>query len=332
MKGYQELHNLEALKNLTDPRRVTLLQLLMKRERTLTQLGDELDMHPAKVRYHLKLLEGDGLVTLVRTQEHGQYTEKYYRATAGAYLGQISILPQPSPRGSIVAVGSHDLALDRLSRTLTEDDATPDFVTVPVGSINGLMALRQGLGHLAGIHLLDVESHQYNAPYVRHFFPGRKMELMNLVTRQQGFLVAPGNPLGIRGISDLVRPDVRLINRNPGSGTRIWLEGALQEQGIQASHVQGFERTVKTHLEVAAVVAQGDADVGVGVLAAARAYDLHFIPLFSERFDLVFPAQALSEELFRPLFDHINAAAFRQQISPLGGYDLVDTGTVNEVA
>jgi putative molybdopterin biosynthesis protein len=197
---------------------------------------------------------------------------------------------------------------------------------LPVGSLDGLIALRQGLAHLTGCHLLDIDSGEYNLPYVRHLFPERPMKLVTLAHREQGLMLAPGNPRRIHGITDLARGDVSFINRNAGSGTRLWLDKQLGRLGISSEQIQGYTLIAHTHTAVAQAVAQGRADTALGLAAAAHQHNLEFIPLFQERFDLVMPAESLGEPGQRRLMDALHGGEFRHMAENLGGYDTHHTG------
>jgi putative molybdopterin biosynthesis protein len=200
------------------------------------------------------------------------------------------------------------------------------LLLLPVGSLEGLVALRQGIAQMAGCHLLDAESGDYNLPFVRHLFPDRPVRLVTLAHRQQGLLVPPGNPLQIHGLEDLARKEVLMINRNRGSGTWLWLDRRLSELGLAAQSVRGYEREVRTHTAVAEAVAAGRADAGLGLLAAAQKYKLDFIPLFEERFDLVMPQEQIENPALAPFFDALTSARFRQAVEGLGGYQTAHTG------
>jgi putative molybdopterin biosynthesis protein len=303
----------------------------MRQPQTLSQLGRVLDTYPSKVRHHLKQLEEARLVELSSTQIVRGFVEKYYSATAQAYLVNLAIVPQTTKKGAILAFGSHDLALEMLSQQLDKIGPSPELYTVPVGSLEGLIALRQGVCQLAGCHLLDEASGEYNRDYVRHLFPGKSMLLFNLTHRQQGLLVPPGNPQGIRELADLTREDVNFVNRQPGSGTRIWLDQKLGELGISSEHVRGYDEERNTHLQVGRAVANGDAAAGIGLLAAARSCDLDYVPLFAERFDLVLPGESKDLPEIQPLLDQLQSAKFRKAIAGLGGYETRHTGEVLSV-
>ena len=324
--GY--VKNFEQLKILSDPRRLSILRLLMAASATLSQLGQVLGEHPARVRHHLKQLERAGLIELTETRMVRGFVEKYYRATARAFIFNEIILPQnPVPgKESIVLLGSHDIALGLLTERLQNYKGSAEILALAVGSLEGLVALRQGTGQIAGCHLLDIESGEYNLPYVRHFFPDRPVVLVTLAHREQGLLVVPGNPHRIRGLEDLARPDLILINRNPGSGTRLWLDRQLTRSGISYQQVRGYIQETRTHTGVAQAILQGKADVGLGIQAAASQFGLDFIPLFQERYDLVIPREQVESQRLQPLLNHLQSGEFRRAMDGLGGYDTAHTG------
>jgi len=332
LPGLQTLTQFEQIKLLSDERRLAILRLLMGRAATLSQLAEALDSYPAKIRHHLKKLEQAALVELVSTQVVGGFVEKYYRATAAAFAINLAITPTPPAAGAVVALGSHDPALERLAQLLANNSAVPALFTVPVGSLDGLIALRQGVGQLAGAHLPDDDGGSgFNRAYVRRLFPGRAMTLLTLAHRQQGLLVAPGNPKQIEGLVDLVRPELVFVNRQPGTGTRVWLEQQLGRLGLDLAGVNQYGRIARTHHEVAQTIVAGRADVGLGILAAAHMTGLDFIPLFEERYDLVLPTETINEPLLLPLFDMLQTAVFRQAVQQLAGYDVAQTGTQHTV-
>lgn len=328
MDPISRIQEFEHIKILSDQRRLRILRLLMARQATLSQLGGQLNMHPAQVRHHLKLLERAGLVEMVDTRVVRGFVEKYYRARARAFLLQEVILPA-SRKGvpTVVILGSHDLALEALAEPLSQLEESPtELLILPIGSLEGLIALRQGSAQMAGCHLLDAESGEYNLPYVRHLFPDREVTLITLAHREQGLIVPPGNPLGIRDLNDLARGDVRMINRNKGSGTRLWLDRQLALLSLPVEGLRGHKAETRTHTGVAEAVRNGGADVGLGLRAAARQAGMDFIPLFQERFDLVMPLEQLQTERLKPLLDQLQSAKFRKLVRGLGGYDATHTG------
>ena len=190
------------------------------------------------------------------------------------------------------------------------------------------MALRQGRAHLGGSHLYDPETNSYNVPFIQKHLAGMPLKLINLAWRQQGFIVLPDNPQGIRQVADLTRPGVRFINRQRGAGTRLLLDYLLQQEGIEPSSIQGYDREEYTHMAVAANVKSGTADVGLGILAAARALGLDFVPLTPERYDLVVPQATFEDQRFQELLEVIRSPEFHAAAEALGGYDLKDCGQI----
>lgn len=325
METVRRIKHLEQLKLVADPRRMSILKLLMVQPETLTTLGKHLGEHPARVRHHLKQLEKAGLVDLVDTQVVRGFTEKYYAATAQAFTLNEIILPDNARPDTLLVLGSHDLALEILTRDQGHEPS--HLMALAVGSLNGLIALRQGNAHIASCHLLDAQSGEYNTSFVRHFFPDQPMLLVTLAHREQGLLVARGNPHQVKGLQDLQRPGLRMINRNPGSGTRIWLDQHLLQLGIQPENILGYAQEVRTHTAAAEIIARGSADLGIGLRAAASQHNLDFIPLFEERFDLVFSRELLSTPQLQPTLDRLQSRALRQQISQLAGYHTNQTGS-----
>jgi putative molybdopterin biosynthesis protein len=320
MGTVETLRAFEQIKLLSDPRRLAILRLLMAGPATLTHLGQALGEHPAWVRHHIKKLEEAGLVEVSEVKVTSGVTEKYYSSRAGAFLIQEMVLPQNTNRQTVIFSGSHDLAVELLAVQLS---ARINILTLPVGSLDGLVALRQGFCHLSGCHLLD-KNGEYNTPFVRHFFPDRSTSLFTLAHRQQGLLLAPGNPKGIRGVADMVRPDATFINRQRGSGTRLWLDARLHELGISGEQIRGYENVVSTHTECAQAVQRGEADVALGLQAAALQHGLDFIPLFFERYDLTVPQEQTST--VSPILDYLQSGDFRREVAGLSGYDTTHTG------
>jgi putative molybdopterin biosynthesis protein len=227
---------------------------------------------------------------------------------------------------TIFCIGSHDLTLDLLAQYLAHYDRR--FVSANVGSQGGLVALRRGEAHLAGSHLLDPQSGEYNLSYIQKYLPGVAVKVYALVGREQGLLVPRGNPKGIKSLEDLTRPEVRFVNRQRGAGTRLLLDYHLNLMGIDAEKIVGYEQEEYTHLGVAAAIASGRADCGLGIAAAAQALDLEFIPLFSERYDFIIPKMYAESELLRPIFEVISSQEFRQAVRALPGYDVSMMGTL----
>jgi putative molybdopterin biosynthesis protein len=319
MKTVQPLHAFDKIKLLADSRRMDILRLLMASPATLTQLARTLKQSPAWIRHHMLALESAELVEVSEVRKTGKVTEKFYRAKADALLLQEVILPK-SKKPAILFSGSHDLALEGIAEHLAKHVT---LLSLPVGSLDGLVNLRQGLCQVSGSHLLD-ESGEYNTPFVRHLFPDRQVEIVTLAYRTQGLMLAAGNPKSIKQIADIARADVRFVNRNPGSGTRLWMDAELHKLGIPAENVNGYGTVVKTHTDAASLIASDKADVSLGLQAAAHQHNLDFIPLFEERYDLILPSE--NESTLSPLLDYLQTAAFRNELNALTGYNPAHSG------
>ncbi len=229
---------------------------------------------------------------------------------------------------TVVVVGSHDNTLDVLSDELRAQCSHLSLSSSHVGSMGGLMAVKRGVCHMAGTHLLDEDDGSYNLSYIRRYLPDTAVKLVHLVMRDQGLMVLPGNPKKIQGIEDLVRDDVRLINRQAGSGTRILLDYKLRQMGLDARQVNGYHHEEFTHMAVAAAVLSGAADVGLGIHAAAVALGLEFIPVVTEQYDLLISQDAYSSAAVQSLLAVITSTAFKQRVLALGGYHVERTGEV----
>ena len=232
---------------------------------------------------------------------------------------------------ALVIVASHDLALNMLVSRLRQKNPEIKIDVTYAGSLGGLIALQEGRADLAGIHLLDAETGEYNYPYVKHVLPGREVAIVHLAYRIQGLMFAAGNPKRIKGVEDLRRSDVTLVNRQKGSGTRILLDQELRQLGITPSEVKGYDREVDTHLAVARRIAKDEADVGLGIEAAARACHIDFLPLYRERYDLVMPIENHRNRKLAPLLKVIASKDFQEAVTEAGGYDTSETGTTTFV-
>ncbi len=230
---------------------------------------------------------------------------------------------------TIVFIGSHDNTIDLLLNFLKSHYPLYSLSSANVGSMGGLIALRRKECHVAGTHLLDEATGEYNIPYVKRLLQGESFVIINLVYRQQGLIVKKGNPKAIKGFEDLTRNDIIFVNRQRGSGTRLLLDKHLKELNIDPSRIKGYEMEDFTHTAVASKVATGVADVGLGIYSAARAFDLYFIPVAEERYDLVILEESLSLPMIKALLDIIrNDCEFRKAVISLGGYDTRDMGKV----
>lgn len=263
------------------------------------------------------LVRADGLLP-VPTGSAGHAAGDRVRVELLRDLGEIE--------RTVVLAGSHDLALDLLASALGATDPRTSLAVSPDGSADGLVALRDGLCHLAGAHLLDPQTGTCTVALVDRVLPGREVAVVRLATREQGLLVAPGNPLGIRGVPDLARPGLRYVNRQAGSGTRELLDAELTRCGISGGDVAGYARQERTHLTVAATVAAGRADTGLGLRAAALVYGLGFVPVAREPYDLVCDVAALDDPLLAPVWRVLRDPDFQGAVQALGGYSTAETG------
>lgn len=319
MKQIETLHSFKDIKLLADPRRMKILRLLMASPATLTRLAQAMKQSPAWIRHHVLALESADLIEVDEVRKTGKVTEKFYRARTDAFLLQEIILPK-TQKPAVIFSGSHDLALEGMAEHLQKHVT---LLSMPVGSLDGLVNLRQGLCQISGSHLLD-ENGEYNTPFVRHLFPDRDVEMITLAHRTQGLMLSKGNPKGIKRIGDIARPNIRVVNRNAGSGTRLWFDSELRKLRIPAEKIQGYDRVVKTHSEAAYLIETGKADTALGLQAAAHQHNLDFIPLFEERYDLVLPRE--NERPLMPLLDYLQTATFRAELNRLTGYNPSHSG------
>ncbi len=239
--------------------------------------------------------------------------------------------PEEQLDHTLIMIGSHDNAIDVLANELKRRDSRLHLSSSNVGSLGGLMAIRRGQTHLAGSHLLDVDTGEYNFSYIERYLKGTPLRLVQLAMRQQGLLIRPGNPKHIRGIEDLLRPEVTFINRQTGAGTRILLDYCLQQSGLSREGIRGYDQEEFTHMAVAVNVLSGRADAGMAIYASARALNLDFIPIAEERYDLVIPESSWNDPKIQLLLDIIVSTAFRNTVNELGGYDVSASGTVKGV-
>lgn len=267
----------------------------------------------------MSMVRADGMLRIPRLSEG---------YNAGDNVEVELLRPLAEVRETTVAIGSHDIALDVLANYLRKKYPQATLSSAHVGSLGGLTALKRKEAHLAGTHLLDEETGEYNVSYIERLLKGQPVVLVNLVYRQQGLMVARGNPKNIKGVEDLVREDVSYINRQRGAGTRILLDFKLKENNLDPADIQGYDREEYTHMSVAAAVASGSADAGMGILAAARALGLDFIPVVEERYDLCIPGEYYDTPYIQRLLEVIKMPEFRQEVESLGGYDLRDCGKI----
>jgi len=240
-------------------------------------------------------------------------------------LAQASDAP---PSRVLRFIGSHDLAVSLIAARFADVAPGHDLEVAYAGSLGGLMALARGEADVAGCHLWDEEGDTYNVPFVRRLLPGRRVALLTLAHRRLGLIVPPGNPADLATLADLARPGLRFVNRQRGAGTRVWLDAQLRRRGIAPEHIAGYPNEERTHSAVALAVAEGRADVGLGVEAAALAYGLGFALLTMERYDLVVLADVWPRPPVQALVRWFSTREARSAILSLGGYDTAETGTV----
>jgi len=265
------------------------------------------------------ITEADGIIRIPNNVEG----LKAYTPVTAELLSPLS-----SINNTVVAVGSHDNTLDVLSDELMASHSHISLSSSHVGSMGGLMAIKKGVCHIAGSHLLDENDGTYNVSYIKKHLPDMEIRLVNLVFRDQGLIVPSGNPKGIKGIEDLAREDISFINRQGGSGTRILLDYRLKQLGLNPAEITGYENDEFTHMSVAVSVLSGRADVGLGIYAAAKALNLDFVPVVTEQYDLVIPQKYFDSENIKTLMDTINSDRFKTRVNGLGGYSTEKTGEV----
>jgi putative molybdopterin biosynthesis protein len=238
--------------------------------------------------------------------------------------------PLASIKNTIVVVGSHDNTLDVLADCLSAHHPGLTLSSSHVGSMGGLMAIKRGVCHIAGSHLLNAEDGSYNLSDIRKFLPNIPVKRVQLVFRDQGFMVSHGNPKGIKGVDDLVRKDIRFVNRQSGSGTRVLLDYRLKQLNLNPKDINGYDDDEFTHMSVAAAVLGGTADMGLGIFAAARALNLDFIPVVTEQYDLIIPGRFFDTENIQRLLTTIRTPDFKHRVEKLGGYHTERTGEILE--
>lgn len=234
----------------------------------------------------------------------------------------------PAIQDGLIIYGQ-DAALDVLTRHLEKQMPHVRFLRSYNGSMDGLMALYRGAANLITAHLWDGETGEYNTPYVRHLLPGQRAIIINLVYRLEGFYVALGNPLQIKDWPDLLRSDIRFINRERGSGARVLLDEKFQQLHLDPRAIPNYDQEETSHLAIASCVARGEADVGLGIeKAAMQVQNVEFIPLQKERYDLVLLRHDLDKPHFQALLSILRSPAFRNEIAGMGGYDVSRMGDI----
>lgn len=236
--------------------------------------------------------------------------------------------PLEQIQNTVVATGSHDLAMDVLHSLVRKTNPERFLVSSHVGSMSGILAIQKGEAHVAGVHLFDEHTGEYNQPFIEKYLRDKDVVLIQMVYRQQGWFVKKGNPLGITSVQDLVKPGVTYMNRQRGAGTRLLFDYLLKTSDIDRELIYGYSREAVSHLSVAAAVAGGTADAGLGIYSAAHAMDLDFIPVSEERYDLVMSASFYRSSQGQELLACIRSNEFREQVEALGGYSCRDSGKI----
>ena len=268
------------------------------------------------------LVRSDGIAVIPQQKEG---------LPAGTKTSVYIINPHKNINNNLLFSGSHDLSLDILINILQEKRSNFDLRVQSVGSMGGIMALKRKEAHLAGAHLLDVETGDYNTSYIKQYLPGRKMVLINLVNRQQGLFVKKNNPKNVHSIQDLKREDITFMNRQRGAGTRVLLDYWLKKENIAPANIKGYEREEFTHIKAAAAVNNGSADTALGIKAAATALDLDFIPLMKECYDIILPVELLTDKRIEIIISAIKSQGFKNRVKKLGGYSTENSGEVKQV-
>ena len=290
---------------------------------TVAQVGERLLATP--------LSRGAGVITSLVRADGLAHIPRFTEGVDAGQLVEIMLYrPLETIRQSILAMGSHDPMLDLLGQFLATHHPGYRLASAHVGSLGGLIGLRRKEAHLAGIHLLDPQTGDYNIPYVQQYLPNEAVQLVTFAYREQGLIVAKGNPLDIQSLDDL--PRVRYVNRQRGAGTRVLLDYELEKRGIDPASINGYDREEYTHLAVAAAVASGVADCGLGVRSGAIAMNLDFISVGWERYDLVIPSEHLRHPGVQGVLNILHDNQFRQALAAQPGYDARETGQVQYVS
>lgn len=294
--------------------------ILNRRQNYLSNMVNNHILEVLSLGYEPQELEATFSINLSRWQEERR------EETPTVEAGRQGAGKSPN---AIVIEASDDLALDLLVSKLRIKAPEIKVKLNHSGSLGGLIALQKGRADIAGIHLLDAETGEYNYPYLKHLLPGQEMVVVHLAYRIQGLIVAKNNPKQIKSFDDLRRQDLTLINRQRGSGTRVLLDLELGKLRIESSKVNGYLHEVDTHLAVAMSVSRGEADVGLGIQTAANSDKLNFVPLLKERYDLVIPIKKYKSKSITEIIKIITSKDFEKLISNIGGYDTSQTGSIS---
>jgi putative molybdopterin biosynthesis protein len=322
--------SLETLQGLTPTRRIEVPVIPGRKLPSKLGLEEFVRVHLGRVGDQvvaMPIKRGAGTITsLTRADGILRIPAESEGREEGDEVGAELLHSKESMERTLVVVGSHDITLDLIADRLPRHAGGYRVSASNVGSLAGLLALRDGRSHLGGTHLLDSKTGEYNVPYLQQYLPDLPVRLVTLALREQGLIVRSGNPKEIRSLADLTRPEVSYVNRQAGSGTRVLLDYHLQEAGLDPDAIQGYDQEEYTHMAVAVQVASGTADAGLGILAAARALDLDFVPVATERYDLCIPEAFAGDPRVLALLDILHTAEFRDAVRGLGGYHVDDMG------
>ena len=247
---------------------------------------------------------------------------------AGAEVNVRLLSPMEKLKNTVVVIGSHDPLLDELGDMLHVENGDVYMSSSHVGSMGGIMAVRKGEAHAAGCHLLDTANGTYNLAYMKKYFPKGGVRLVRCVGRQQGLMVAKGNPLNLQKFSDIAGEGVRYVNRQKGSGTRILTDYLCKQNNLNVDEIYGYDREELTHTSVAVQIVSGSADVGMGIYSAAKLYDLDFIPICIEEYDLIIPDHAWDTPQVQRMIAILKSEEFKNKILALGGYTVENPGEI----
>jgi molybdate-binding protein/DNA-binding transcriptional regulator YhcF (GntR family) len=293
--------------------------ILIERQRRLSDIVSNDILKALSMGYSPEDIEASFYLQLARWREERQSGALQQEKTPAAVMD----------KGTICIVGSHDMALNILIDLTQRQNKNTKIQITNAGSLGGLIALQEERAHLAGIHLLDEETGEYNYPYVKKVLPGREVAIVHLAYRIQGLMFVRGNPKNIKGLEDLKRQDIIFVNRQKGAGTRVLLDIHLRQLGINPEEITGYAKEMDTHVAVGLEIAHGNADVALGIEAASSSCNLDFLPLFRERYDLIIPIANYHSELLAPLLKVIADKEFKSVVDKAGGYDTSQTGATS---
>lgn len=260
----------------------------------------------------MSLVKADGIAIIPQSLEG---------VDAGSTVNVKLLKPLNQIKKTLVSIGSHDIIMDIVADMMK-------LTSGHVGSMGGILSMKRGECHIAPIHLLDMETGEYNISYVKKYFSGRKMAIIKGVRRHQGFIVQKGNPKGIKDFSDLIREDVVYVNRQRGAGTRILLDYHLRKENIDPSSIRGYDREMTTHMAVSTAVKTGSATTGLGIYSAAKALDLDFINVAYEDYDFLVPYELLDDDRVKRFIEVLKSHEFKKRVEALGGYGFEKTGEI----